>query len=433
MSKEQYLIAGQTISFKSDPFTTPPEEAATFESSGAVVVSGGKILDTGPASEMKQRYPKADVTDYGEYIILPGFIDPHVHYPQMRIMNSWGSRLADWLENHAFPEEEEFEDEEHAEIVADQFVTRMLEHGTTSFCTFCTVHPNSVNAIMSEAIVRNMRIAAGKTCMDRNAPDDLQDTAQSAYDDSKALLDKWHGTDRLSYAITPRFAPTCSPEQLEMLGSLWKEHPDCPMQTHISEQVEEVALVKELHPDSRDYLDVYERHGLVGPGAMFGHGIHLVEREVSRLANDGGSIIHCPTSNTFMGSGLMSVKARKQAGLSVGLATDVGGGSSLSMFRTMAAAYEISQLQRAPLHPAQLLWLATAGNAKAMRVDDRIGNIAVGMEADLIVIDNESTEELEYLQERAEDFWDMMFMIIMMADERAVNDIWINGEKRWLM
>ncbi len=262
--------------------------------------------------------------------------------------------------------------------------------------------------------------------MDRNAPDGLRDTAQSAYDDSKALLEKWHGVDRLSYVITPRFSPTSTPEQLAALGALWREYPDCLMQTHLSEQTDEIAWVRDLFPQSRDYLDTYEAQGLLREGAVYGHAIHLTDREKSRLIEAGASLVHCPTSNTFIGSGLFDMSLARH--LRVGLATDTGGGSSFSMLHTMAAAYEVAQLRGQALHPSQLIWLATVGSARALRADDRIGNIAPGMEADLTILDLASTPAIAQAAARAETLWQALFPTIMIGDDRAIRTTWIGGK-----
>lgn len=295
----------------------------------------------------------------------------------------------------------------------------------TTVASYCTIHPESVDAFFAEAGRRGARAVAGKTCMDRNAPEGLRDTPARAYDESKALLERWHGQGRLSYAVTPRFSPTSTPEQLEALGALWAEHPDCAMQTHLSEQVDEVAWVASLYPEARDYLDTYERFGLLGAGAVFGHAIHLTGRERARIAEAGASLVHCPTSNTFIGSGLFDMGlARTHV---VGLATDTGGGSSFSMLRTMAAAYEISQLRGEALHPAALLWLATAGSARALRLKDRIGRLVPGMEADLVVLDLASTPAIAQRAARAEDIWEAVFPTIMMGDDRAIRDVRVAG------
>lgn len=421
------LILGQVLTYTGDPFAEG-SEAARVLTHGAVAIDNGRIAAVGEAATLRARYPHARIHDHGQKLISAGFIDAHVHYPQTAIIASWGKRLIDWLNAYTFPEEMRFADSAYAAEIANRYLDLVLARGTTTVCSYATIHPASVDAIFTAARSRGMRLFAGKTCMDRNAPEALRDTARSAYDDSKALLQKWHGVDRLSYVITPRFSPTSTPEQLAALGALWREYPDCLMQTHLSEQTDEIAWVKDLFPQSCDYLDTYEAQGLLREGAVYGHAIHLTEREKSRLIEVGASLIHCPTSNTFIGSGLfdMTLAAR----LRVGLATDTGGGSNFSMLRTMAAAYEVAQLRGQSLHPAQLWWLATQGSARALHAEAKIGNLAPGMEADLIVIDLASTPAIEQATRRAEDLWQQLFPTIMMGDDRAVAEVWVNGKRR---
>jgi guanine deaminase len=418
------LLLGQVIRFSGDPFDSPA--AAQPLTHGAVLVDHGRIVAVGDAATLRAQAPAARVHDYGQKLISAGFVDAHVHYPQTAIIASWGKRLIDWLNTYTFPEEMRFADRAYADTIANRYLDLVLARGTTTVCTYATIHPESVDAIFTAAQTRGMRVFAGKTCMDRNAPKGLLDTARSAYDDSKALLQKWHGVDRLSYVITPRFSPTSTPEQLQALGALWREYPDCLMQTHLSEQPDEIAWVKDLFPQSRDYLDTYEAQGLLREGAVYGHAIHLTDRERARLIEAGASIAHCPTSNTFIGSGLFDMTLA--AKLRVGLATDTGGGSSFSMLRTMAAAYEVAQLRGQSLHPSQLWWLATQGSARALRAEDKIGNIAPGLEADLVVIDLASTPAIAQASARAEDLWQALFPTIMMGDDRAVAQVWVGGK-----
>ncbi|MCX7287304.1 MAG: guanine deaminase [Rhodobacterales bacterium] len=420
------LLLGQVLSFRGDPFDSP--DAAQVLSQGAVLVDRGRIAEVGEAATLRARHPQARVHDHGRHLISAGFVDAHVHYPQTAIIASWGKRLIDWLNTYTFPEEMRFADPAYAKDIAGRYLDLVLARGTTTVCSYATIHPASVDAIFSAAQARGMRVFAGKTCMDRNAPEGLRDTVLSAYDDSKALLRKWHKVDRLSYVITPRFSPTSTPEQLSALGALWREYPDCLMQTHLSEQLDEIAWVRDLFPQSRDYLDTYETQGLLREGAVYGHAIHLTDREKARLIEAGASLVHCPTSNTFIGSGLFDMGLARS--LRVGLATDTGGGSSFSMLRTMAAAYEVAQLRGQSLHPSQLWWLATQGSARALRCEDRIGNIAPGMEADLVVINLASTPAIEQATRRAEDLWQALFPTIMMGDDRAVAEVWVGGNRR---
>lgn len=421
---DETLILGRILNYTGDPFAEGPG-AARFDE--AVLIRGERIAEVG-GRELRARYPAARVVDHGDALVSAGLVDSHVHYPQTAIVASWGKRLIDWLDTYTFPEEMRFGDAAYAAEVAGRFLDLMLAHGTTAVSSFCTIHPESVDAFFTAAEARGMAVAGGKTCMDRHAPDGLRDTAQGAYDDSRTLLDRWHGRGRAVYAVTPRFSPTSTPEQLAALGALWAEHPDCPMQTHLAEQLDEVAWVADLHPQARDYLDTYEAAGLVGPGAMFGHAIHLTEREQARLAESGSAVVHCPTSNTFIGSGLFDISLHEQ-GVTVGLATDIGGGSSFSMLRTMAAAYEIGQLGHHPIHPSQLWWLATDGSAQALRMQDRIGGIAPGRMADLVVWDLASTPAIAQRSARAEDQWEAIFPTIMLGDDRAVREVWIAGRR----
>ncbi len=422
------LILGQTLCFAGDALRDGPG-AARHSAQGGVLLRDGRIAALGEAAALRSAHPEARVTDYGDALISAGFVDAHAHYPQTAIIASWGKRLIDWLNSYTFPEEMRFADPAHAEEIAGRYLDLLIAHGTTTVASYCTIHPESVEAFFAAAEARGMRVLAGKTCMDRNAPEGLRDTAQSAHDDSKALLQRWHGRGRAGYVITPRFAPTSSAEQLAALGALWAEHPDCLMQTHLSEQIDEIAWVKSLYPQARDYLDVYEAHGLLGAGAVYGHAIHLEPRERARLAEVGAALVHCPTSNTFIGSGLFDMAGLAAEGQRIGLATDTGGGSSFSMLRTMAAAYEVAQLRHAALHPSALWWLATQGAARTLRIDDRVGNLAVGMEADLVVIDLASTPAIAQRAARADDIWEALFPTIMMGDDRAVRATWIAGRE----
>lgn len=424
---QKTLLKGRVLSFTGSPFDGEPTEATRLDE--AVVIDKGRVADVGASDALMRRHPDAVIKDHDNHLIIAGFVDPHVHYPQTAMIASWGKRLIDWLNTYTFPEEMKFGDPEYASEIANRYLDLTAAHGTTTMCSFCTIHPESVDAFFTAAQQRGQRVVAGKTCMDRNAPEGLRDTAQTAYDQSAALLEKWHRVDRLSYAITPRFSPTSTPEQLEAMGALWAEHPHCLMQTHLSEQTDEIEWVRSLFPDARDYLDTYEKFGLLGQNGLYGHVIHLEDRERDRLREVDASLIHCPTSNTFIGSGLFDMNGLIHDGHRIGLATDTGGGSSFSMLRTMAAAYEIGQLRGRPLHPAQLLWLGTVGSARSLRMDDCIGNIAPGMEADLVVIDLASTPAIAQREACANDVWEAIFPTIMMGDDRAVAEVWIGGRQ----
>jgi len=421
------ILLGQTLAFTGDPFATDWADVTTHDSAGGVLIDGGRIVEVGNGAALRQAHPNARVTDYGDALISAGFVDAHMHYPQTGIIASWGKRLIDWLNAYTFPEEMRFDNPGYARAQADMTLDLALANGTTTLTSFCTIHPASVDAWFAAAQSRGMAVVGGKTCMDRNAPDGLRDTAQSAYDDSKALLEKWHRRGRATYAITPRFTPTSTHAQMQALGALWDEYPDCLMQTHLSEQVDEIAWVRELAPQARDYLDTYEATGLLGARGLYGHAIHLTPREVDRLAEVGAAVVHCPTSNTFIGSGLFDMAGLKARRISVGLATDTGGGSSFSMLRTMAAAYEIGQLRGTPIHAAQLMWLATEGSAQALHMGGEIGALRAGAAADITVIDLASTLAIAQRVDNAATIWEALFATIMMGDDRAIRAVYVGG------
>ena len=426
---ENLVLKGQTLSFADDPFLVGPEAAVEHYSDGAVWMQDGLIRGVGPAMEILDTATGATVVDYGDYLITAGFVDCHAHYPQLPIIASYGEHLLAWLEKYTFPIERRFNDPGHARAAADLFLDECLRNGITTSSVYATVHSSSVDAFFEAATERNLRMACGKVLMDRNAPEELCDTAESGYEQSKALIGKWHQVDRCVYAITPRFAPTSTPAQLEAAGELWKEHPDALVQTHLSENAKEITWVAELFPEAPDYFGVYEHFGLTGPGAIFGHAIHLTEREQAALRQSGSAIAHCPTSNTFIGSGLFDMAGLREGAqpVIVGLATDVAGGSSMSMFDVMRTAYEISQLRGYSLHPAKAWYLARVGSAKAMQLDDRIGNLAPGFEADVTVIDLVSTPLIEQRMAGADTLWDALFAQMILADDRAIRATYAQG------
>jgi guanine deaminase len=429
MSKNKNIIEGRILSFDESPFNKDFDVSSFKVDKKRIFIIDGIIDSIGPANINRHDFRDVEVVDYGDHLISAGFVDAHVHYPQTAIIASWGKRLIDWLNVYTFPEEMRFQDLNYASEIAANYINFSLSNGTTTMASYCTIHPESVDAFFEAAAIRNMCVVAGKTCMDHNAPDDLCDTAQTAYDDSKALLERWHQKGRAHYAITPRFSPTSTPDQLSALGLLWSEFPECLMQTHLSEQVDEIDWVRKLFPKARDYLDTYETFGLLGERGVYGHAIHLETREIDRLSEVGASLIHCPTSNTFIGSGLFDMENLALRSVRLGLASDIGGGSSFSMLRTMASAYEVAQLRGFALHPAQLMWLATQGSAKALHLDDQIGNIAPGIAADLTVLNLSSTPVISQRSERANNVWEELFPTIMMGDDRAIAATYIAGKK----
>ncbi len=425
-------IRGQVLQFTADPFLTGTESAHRFWSDGLVSIEDGVIQAVGPADDLMAGLgADVEVHHYPGRLIMAGFVDTHVHYPQMEVIASYGAQLIEWLNEYTFPAEGKFHDRDYALKVAQLFLDESLRNGITTSAVYCTVHPESVDAFFEACAPRNLRVIAGKVMMDRNAPDFLTDTAQSAYDDSKALIERWHGKGRALYGLTPRFAPTSTAAQLEAAGALWQDTEGVYMQTHVSENRQELAWVAELFPDCSDYLGVYEKYGLLGPRSILGHGIYLSEREKAVIAESGSAVAHCPTSNLFIGSGLFDLKASQQREkpLRVGLATDIGGGTSLSIFATLRAAYEIAQLQSFSLHPIQAYYLATLGGAKSLYLDDKIGNLAPGFEADLTVIDLKSTPMITQRMEHAKDLTEALFIQMVLADDRAIEATYVAGQR----
>ena len=426
---DSYLLLGQTLSFVDDPFRVGPDRAVDHHAKGAVWVEDGLIKAVGPVQDIRRAASGVPVIDHGDSMIMAGFVDCHVHYPQISIIASYGEQLLDWLEKYTFPTEANFADFNHAKQAAGLFLDECARNGITTSSVYATVHPESVDGFFAVTTERNLRMICGKVLMDRNAPDNLLDTAESGYTQSKGLIEKWHGKGRNIYALTPRFAPTSSPEQLAAAGALWQEFPDVVMQTHLSENTDEIAWVTDLFPGVADYFSVYEKFGLTGPGAVFGHAIHLNERERTAFRETGSAIAHCPTSNTFIGSGLFDMKGLRDCvdPVTVGLATDIAGGSSLSMFAAMRSSYEIAQLRGYSLHPAKAYYLATMGSAKALRLDDRIGNLVPGSEADMVVVDLASTPIIANRIAHADDIWDALFVQMIMADDRAIAATYSGG------
>ena len=362
-----FALRGACLTSTGDPFRDGVAATRRYEGDGMLVIADGHILDAGPASMVRRRLPPGTRVERlpRSALVVPGFVDCHVHYAQLPVIASHGAQLLDWLERYTFPSERSLADPARARAIARKFFDLSLAAGTTTVASFCTVHPPSVDAFFAEAQVRGVRAIGGKVLMDRNAPRGLTDTARRGYDESKRLIARWHGRGRLGYAITPRFAPTSTPAQLEAAGALWREHPGCWVQSHVSENAGEIAWVRELFPDATDYVDVYARAGLLGPRAVYGHGLHLGERELAALAETGTALAHCPTSNLFLGSGVFPWPRVKDAcrPVRVGLGTDVGGGTSLSMLATLGEAYKVAQMGGTALEAAHLFHLATRGGA----------------------------------------------------------------------
>jgi guanine deaminase len=416
------------LTFRGDPFASP--DAVAYEADAVVAMAGGRITDAGPADAVLARLPSGTpVTRYERALLSAGFVDTHVHYAQLPVIGAGGVPLLDWLERYTFPAESRYADVDFAREMAGHYLDESLRNGITTAAVFCTVHAHSVDALFEAALARGLRTIAGKVLMDRHAPAALLDTAQRGYDESKALIDHWAGQGRLGYAITPRFAATSSPDQLHAAAALWRERPGTWVQSHVAENDAECRWIGKLFPAHARYLDVYASHGLLGPRAIYGHGIHLDAREWQMLADTGTAIAHCPTSNNFLGSGAFALAEAKAPArpVSVGLGTDVGGGTSLSMLRTMQAACEVAQMRGAPLKPTQAWWLATAGGAQALGLDDVIGTVAPGREADLVVIDLAATPLAALRMRYASDLEEVLGVQMALGDDRSIRATYVAG------
>jgi guanine deaminase len=396
---------------------------------GLLLAKDGHIHWFGDYRDGRDRIPAGcPLTEHGQGLIVPGFIDAHIHFPQMEIIGSHGKQLLEWLEHYAFPAEEKYGDPGYAAAMADFFLDQLVQNGTTTAMVFCTVHPQSAEALFAAAKKRSMRIIGGKVLMDRNCPPNLRDSAERGYTESKELIERWHGQDRLLYGVTPRFAPTSTPAQLEAAGALRREYPDIYMQTHLAENNNEISWVHELFPERDTYLDVYHHYGLTGPGSVFAHCLHLEEKERNMLKETDSAIAFCPTSNLFLGSGLFDPATARDRAIKTGLATDVGGGTSMGMLQTMREAYKVTQLQGQECSPADLLHLATLGSAEALGLDHLLGSFAVGKESDFIVLDPQATELLALRTRGAQAVEEILFALMILGDDRAVSHTYVNGQ-----
>jgi guanine deaminase len=407
------------------------ERAHEHFADGLLVVDEGRVVRCGNASTLlADLSPVTDVVDHSGKLIVPGFIDAHVHYPQADIVAAYGEKLLEWLNRYTFPTERRFADAEYARDVADFFLAELLRNGTTTAAVFATVHPQSVDAFFASAQAIGARMIAGKVMMDRNCPPDLCDTAESSYEQSKALIERWHGRERLLYAVTPRFAPTSTERQLELAGRLLNEHDGLYLQSHVAENADEVKWVAELYPWSRSYLDVYDRFGLLRERAIYAHCLHLDDADRGRMGATGAAMAFCPTSNLFLGSGLFDVDAARKHRVHVAVGTDIGGGTSFSMLRTLDEAYKVAHLLHHRLSPFAALHLATLGGARALQLDDRIGNFAPGKEADFVVLDFEATPLLERRMQHASTLAERLFALLMLGDDRCVAATYLMGHLR---
>ena len=437
---QYHSIKGFRASFLdtiADPFYAPEADCIRYFPDGLLIVENGKVKDLGNYQELLAKYADIPITEYRDRLIVSGFIDTHIHFPQTEMIASYGEQLLEWLSTYTFPTERKFADRNYALEIASIFLNELLRNGTTTALVFTAVFPQSTDAFFEEAQRRNLRMIAGKVMMDRNAPEFLRDTALSSYLETKQLIEKWHKCDRLLYAVTPRFALTSTPEQLTNISKLLHEYPDVYLHTHLSENVKEVEAVVAEFPESDGYLDVYDRAGLVTERSVFAHGVQLTDREFTRLSEAKSAIAFCPTSNLFLGSGLFKLEKAKssETPIKVGLGTDVGAGTSFSILKTASAAYQVAQLRSQKLSAFQALFLATLGGAKALCLEDKLGNFEIGKEADFVVLNLRSTPIMALRNQSSEviaptlaEISDQLFATIIMGDDRAIAATYIMGE-----
>ena len=426
------VLRGRTVSFRDDPRFVGPDQAMRGHDDGAVVVGRrGRILWHGAFADLPREHAEAPCERYGGAVILPGLIDAHVHFPQHRMLAAPAHDLLEWLDRFAFPEEARYASEDHAAPAAESFLDKLVSHGTTSALVFSSVHGKAAACLFRAAQRRGLCLITGATMMDRNAPDAVTRDAEASARESAELIASWHEVERLRYALTVRFAVTSSEAQLRLAGELLADHPGCLLHTHLSESAAEIDLVKRLFPWSKDYTDVYARFGLTGENAVFAHGIHLSERECQVLHDAGSMVVHCPTSNGFLGSGLFDIEhvgaARRP--VRVGVATDIGGGTSYSLLQTLAEAYKTARLKGCSFSAFDGFYLATLGNARGLRLDAEIGTLDAGRWADVVVLDPWATPVLAARQELSESLEDMLFALMMLGDDRAVRAVYVKGRK----
>ena len=423
------VVIGRTLSFVGDP-AIEGDAAVRYEEHGAIQIGpDGRIVWAGALADLPEDARALPRDEHGAKIVTAGFVDAHIHFPQYRMLAAPGRDLLDWLERFTFPEESQYAERAHAEAAAEIFLDRLLANGTTTALAFSSSHLVAADALFAAAERRGMAFATGKTMMDRNAAPGCLDEAEASGVDSRALIAKWHRRGRARYCISPRFAITSTEAQLAVAGELLRDNPDCLMQTHLSESLREIETVKALFPNDRDYTAVYERFGLVGPTGLFAHGIHLSESECARLAEAGAAVVHCPTSNNFLGSGLFDIDhvgdPRRPVG--IGLATDIGGGTSYSMIETMGEAYKVAMLKGRRLSALRAFYLATLGNARLLRMADEIGSLTPGRFADLVVLDPEATPVLAARDALSASIEDRLFAMMITGDDRCVAATYVAG------
>ncbi|MDR6492104.1 guanine deaminase [Paraburkholderia sp. 22099] len=424
----QSAFRAQLLTFNGDPAHS--SNAVVFNEDGLLIVEDGHVVAAGAYAALAPRLaPGTQVREMRDKLIVPGFIDTHIHFPQTDMIASPAPGLLPWLDTYTFPTERRFSDPAHARETASFFVDELLACGTTTALVYCTVHKESADALFTESEARNLRMVAGKVLMDRNCPEFLRDTAQSGYDDSAELIGRWHSRGRQMYALTPRFAPTSTEAQLEACGTLARLHPDVFIQSHVAENTDEVKWVADLFPGHRSYLDIYDHYGLLRRRAVYGHCIHFDDEDRKRMAQTGAVASHCPTSNLFLGSGLFDFDKADKTGMPIALATDVGGGTSFSMLQTMNEAHKVARLGGHHLTATRMFYLATAGAAEALDLADKVGTLKPKSEADFVVLDPQATPLLARRTARTESLEELLFAFALLGDDRAVYETYAAGRR----
>jgi guanine deaminase len=427
MAADVRAFRGSILSFRDDPGASLADGSHDYFEDGVLVVEKGRVAQAGPAALLASLPREVEVVDHRGKLLLPGFIDAHIHYSQTDVIASAGHNLLHWLEHYTFPEEAKFAQLAHAREVSEFFLDELMRNGTTTAMVFGTVHRASADAFFEVARARSLRMVAGQVMMDRHCPEHLRDTPESCDRDTRELLERWDGQGRLHYAITPRFAITSSDMQLRTAGALAKAHPNAFIHSHVAEHADEVAWVRQLYPQARSYLDVYDGYGLLRERAIYAHCLHLDGEDRKRMAASGAAAAFCPTSNLFLGSGLFDIEAADAAGMPFALATDVGGGTSFSMLRTLSEAYKVAQLRGQRLSALRGFYLATLGGARALRLDDTIGSFQPGREADFVVLDPDATPLLARRMRAAKTLEERLFAWMILGDERAVHQTYVMG------
>jgi guanine deaminase len=425
------LIRARLLSFHREPEGLADASSYRYVEDGGLLVADGKIADLGAYAEVAARAPgDVETVDHRPHLLTPGFIDMHLHFPQMQVIGSYAANLLEWLNTYTFVEEQRFAEQAHAARIAVRFFDELIRHGTTTAVAYCSVHKVSADMFFAESQRRNMLMVGGKVMMDRNAPEGLRDTAQQGYDETKQVIADWHGKGRNHVAITPRFAITSTPEQMEASKALAREYPDLHIQTHLSENHDEIRFTEELYPAAKDYTDVYTHYGLLGAKSLFGHCIHLSDREADAMSESGSVAVFCPTSNLFLGSGLFGLKrlTKRERPVRVAVATDIGGGTSYSMLRTLDEGYKVLQLQGERMTPLESFYRMTRGNAEALGLGHRIGALEIGHDADFVLLNASATPAMTLKMDVVTTLAEELFLLQTLGDDRAIAETYVAGQ-----